>query len=120
GSGAGQGAILHADYSVNTPEHPAGRGDTVLLYVTGEGQTDPAGVDGQLATAGLPKPKEPVSVTIGGAPAIVDYAGAAPGMVAGVMQINARIPDGIQPGAAEVIVTVGRYSSPYGVSVRVK
>ena len=120
GSGSGQGAILHADYSVNTPQNPAARGDVVLLYVTGEGETDPGGVDGQLATATLAKPVAPVSVTIGGTPAIVDYAGAAPGMVAGVMQVNVRIPNGIEPGQAEVIVTAGRYSSRPGVFVSVK
>ncbi|MEZ5365103.1 MAG: hypothetical protein R2748_22950 [Bryobacterales bacterium] len=120
GSGKGQAAILHADYSVNTPENPIDRGGTVLLYVTGEGETDPGGVDGKLASAVLPKPREAVSVTIGGVPATVDYAGAAPGMTAGVMQVNVRIPMGVQPGAAEVVVTVGRQSSPAGVFVSVK
>lgn len=120
GSGSGQGAILHADYSVNTQENPAGQGDIVLLYVTGEGQTIPGGVDGQLATAVLAKPVEPVSVTIGGTPAMVEYSGSAPGMVAGVMQVNARIPNGISSGLAEVVVTVGHYSSQPGVFVSVR
>jgi len=62
----------------------------------GEGQTSPAGVDGQAAQIPLPHPLAPVAVTIGGTTVIPQYAGGAPGEVAGVMQINVQIPRGIQ------------------------
>ena len=65
-SGRGQGAILNQDYSVNSTANPAGRGSFVMIYATGEGQTDPVGVDGLLTGATLRKPLQPVSVTIGG------------------------------------------------------
>lgn len=45
-SGAGQGAILNQNFSVNAPSNPAARGSTVMIYATGEGQTNPGGVDG--------------------------------------------------------------------------
>jgi uncharacterized protein (TIGR03437 family) len=91
--GSGQGSLLNQGYSINSSRNPAAHGSIVLLYATGEGQTDPAGVDRLLATVGLPQPRVPVSITTGGirCPKLL-YAGAAPGFVAGSMKINARIP----------------------------
>jgi uncharacterized protein (TIGR03437 family) len=60
-------------------------------------------------------------VTIGGADADVVYAGAAPTLVAGVMQINARVPDSVTPGSATpVVVTVGGFASRSGVTLAVQ
>jgi uncharacterized protein (TIGR03437 family) len=119
-AGFGQGAIVNQDGSVNTPENGAERNAVVILYATGEGQTDPGGVDGLLALNALPKPMQPVRVTIGGQSAEVLYAGAAPGMVAGVMQVNVKVPAGVNAGAVPVVVTVGGASSPDTVTVTVK
>lgn len=119
-SGKGQGAILNQDYSVNSSRNPAARGSAVILYATGGGQTDPAGVDGLLATAGLPQPRLPVSVTIGGNAAQVLYAGAAPGFVAGSMQINVTIPANAPTGASVPIqISIGNAQSPAGVTLSV-
>ncbi|MEZ5395352.1 MAG: hypothetical protein R2724_21390 [Bryobacterales bacterium] len=115
GSGKGQAAILHADHSVNTPENPIDRG-TVLLYVTGEGETDPGGVMASWLPAVLPKPREAVSVTIGGVPATVDLRGRGPGNDGGRNAGQRTRSDGVQPGAAEVVATVrGRQSSRRGL-----
>jgi uncharacterized protein (TIGR03437 family) len=121
-SGKGQGAILNQDYSVNSAANPAARGSIVILYATGGGQTDPAGVDGLLAnTAPLPQPRLPVSVTIGGVNAEVLYAGAAPSFVAGAMQINAIVPLTAPVGsAAPVQIAAGGATSPAGVTLAVK
>jgi uncharacterized protein (TIGR03437 family) len=63
----------------------------------------------------------PVSVQIDGLDAIVEYAGAAPGIVAGVLQVNARIPDSAHPGpSVPVLVKVGGKPSQPGVTVAVK
>jgi len=59
-----------------------------------------------VSTTNLPLSAAPVSVTIGGQPATVGYQGAAPGLVAGVMQINAQVPASVTPGTA-VPVTIG-------------
>ncbi|MEK7405329.1 MAG: glycoside hydrolase family 99-like domain-containing protein [Acidobacteriota bacterium] len=115
-----QGAILNEDGTVNSSARPARSGSVIMLYATGEGQTNPAGVDGQVATGVLPKPLLPVSVTIGGLAAEVLYAGAAPGMVAGAMQVNARVPAATAAGAATpVVLTVGKTSSAARVTVAV-
>jgi uncharacterized protein (TIGR03437 family) len=115
-SGSGPAAVVNQDNSINTP---APRGTVVVLYGTGEGQTNPAGVDGQIATSVFPKPVAPVSVTIGGVNATVLYAGAAPQVMAGVFQLNVRVPATLQPGPAPVVVTVGGASSRSDVTITV-
>ena len=50
----------------------------------------------------------------------IQFAGDAPGEVAGVVQINVQIPTGIQPGASvPVTVTLGGATSPSGVTIAV-
>lgn len=117
-SGQGQASILDQDYSLNSVSAPAAPGSIVAIYGTGEGQTDPPGVDGLLASDDLRIPALPVSVTIGGQLAQVLYAGSAPGLVAGIFQVEARVPNGISSSAAApVILTVGNASSALGVTV---
>jgi uncharacterized protein (TIGR03437 family) len=119
-SGKGPGAILNADNSLNTASNAVSPGGIVILYGTGEGITDPGGQDGQLATSVYPKPRQPVTVRIGGKDAEVLYAGAAPGLVAGVFQINVKIPEGLAPGPQPVVVQVGAASSSPEVTVAVQ
>ncbi len=118
---AGQGAILNQDGSVNGPGNRAARGSIIQIFATGEGQTNPPGVDGKVAGATLPKPVLPVKVTIGGREAVVHYAGAAPGLVAGVFQINAQVPDDVSPGSAvPIVIQVGDRRSPQGATVAIR
>jgi uncharacterized protein (TIGR03437 family) len=119
-SGQGQGAILNQDGSINGAMNPAAEGSVVVLYATGAGQTNPAGVDGLLATAVLPSPMLAVSVSIDGRPAQVLYAGAAPGMVAGVLQVNVQLPSGIRSGLVAVSLQVGAAASQPGVTLAVQ
>lgn len=119
-SGTGAAAILNQDNSVNTAGNAAAKGSIVVLFGTGEGQTLPGGADGVLANAVYPKPVLPVSVSIGGLNADVLYAGAAPGQVAGLIQVNVRIPDGAGSGAMPVVLTVGTRSSAAGLTVAVQ
>jgi uncharacterized protein (TIGR03437 family) len=120
-SGTGLGAILNQDGSVNTLENAAERGSIVALFGTGEGQTEPAGRDGKLAAETLPRPRLPVSVTIGGRAVEVVYAGGAPGLVAGVIQVNARVPaDLAASGELPVVLQVGGAASQSGVTLAVR
>jgi uncharacterized protein (TIGR03437 family) len=119
-SGKGQAAASNQDGTVNGAAHPAKVGSYISLWLTGAGQTNPAGVDGQPGTAPLPAPAASVGVTIGGQSVTPQYAGQAPGAVAGVMQINAQIPSGTQAGnAVPVVVQVGNVSTQAGVTVAV-
>ena len=121
-SGAGQAAALNQDGSVNSSAHPAKAGSVIVLYATGGGATTPAEVDGAvIGTSNLPQPVLPVTVAINGQAAQVYYAGAAPGMVAGVLQINVQVPAGTQTGSAvPVTFTVGKHASPQSVSIAVQ
>ena len=95
----------------------ANQDDSVLvIYGTGEGQTNPPGVDGNVNNSVFPAPVLPVSVKIGGQPATVLYAGAAPGFVAGVLQVNVQIPSGLT-GTVPVQLTIGSASSQPGLTV---
>jgi uncharacterized protein (TIGR03437 family) len=63
----------------------------------------------------------PVTATIGGQNATVLYQGAAPGLVAGVSQINVQVPSGVTPGpAVPVTITVGGAPSLNTVTMAVK
>ncbi|HWP83841.1 MAG TPA: PQQ-dependent sugar dehydrogenase, partial [Terriglobia bacterium] len=118
--GAGPGTILNEDHSLNSAANPAARGSLVVLFATGEGQRNPAGEDGKLAEPPYPVPLLPVSVTIGGLPAAIEFVGAAPGF-AGLLQINARVPAATAPGnAVPVAVQIGGASSQPGVTLAVQ
>ena len=125
-SGSGPGAILNQDNSVNGPKNPAAKGSIVQVYLTGEGQTNPASVTGAITTATLPPPQVTpapllgVTVTINGQPAQYAYAGEAPGLVAGMMQLNVQIPANAPSGALPIVVSIGGNTSQNGVTVSVQ
>ena len=110
-AGTSEAAALNSDgQTTNSPQAPAARGSVVSLFLTGEGQTNPPGVDGKIAREILPAPVLPVTATVGGQTAEVVYAGAAPGGTAGFMQVNVRIPSSalLVPGpSVPVVVSVG-------------
>jgi uncharacterized protein (TIGR03437 family) len=123
-SGTGQALAVNQNGSINSPTSPAPVGSIITLYVTGEGQTTPSGVDGKPASAPLPKPILPVSVTLAGQNAPVMYAGGAPGQVAGIMQVNAQIPASLLqnftgPVAVPVLVEAGFVLTQANVTITV-
>ena len=111
-SGTGPGAILNQDFSINSANNPAPPGSIVMIYATGAGLMNPDAATGQIATEPVSKPALPVSVSIGGVEARVEFAGAAPNIVMGVVQINVRVPMGVVSGNLPVVLTVGSASSP--------
>ncbi|MGH3184368.1 MAG: IPT/TIG domain-containing protein, partial [Streptosporangiaceae bacterium] len=122
GSGSGPGAILNQDGSLNSVSNPASLGSIVSIYATGEGQTSPAGQDGRIIATDVRKPLLPVTVLIGGVPATsVQYAGSAPGLVSGTIQVNVLLDDTIGKGSAvPVQIQVGSAVSPGAVTVAVQ
>lgn len=92
-----------------------------MIYATGEGQTNPAGSDGLVTGSVLRRPLANVAVTIGGVAAEVLYAGSAPGLVSGLVQVNARVPATVAVGnSVPVVVTIGGVASQAGVTMAVR
>jgi uncharacterized protein (TIGR03437 family) len=86
-------AVVNQDGTLNTADNPAAQGSAITVYVTGLGQTSPASVDGKINTSSAPKPLAPVSASVNGSvSAPVEFVGSAPGLVAGITQVNVRIP----------------------------
>jgi uncharacterized protein (TIGR03437 family) len=62
-----------------------------------------------------------VTVTIGGIEAPLQFAGAAPFAVAGLLQVNAAVPPGALSGTAvPLVLSVGGVPSPGGVTIAVQ
>jgi uncharacterized protein (TIGR03437 family) len=120
-SGAGQAAAVNLDGTINTAANPVKIGSYISLYATGEGQTSPAGIDGKIASSPpYPAPLLPVTVTVGGLPVTLNYAGAAPTAVAGLMQVNVQIPNGVEAGGyVPVLLQVGNAVSSPGIWIAV-
>jgi uncharacterized protein (TIGR03437 family) len=112
GQSDGQGAILDASYRLVDAENPTTPGAVVQIYCTGLGA-----VTNQPAT-GAAAPNDPLAmtitlprVTIGNAPAKVQFSGLAPGY-AGLYQVNAEVPAEASRGiAVGVTIFIGEAAS---------
>lgn len=136
GGGIGPGALLNVDpvtgaTSLNGSQNPAPPGGIVTAYITGAGQTSPPSHDGAVATTaggqvltvdagleffsdGQSCSADPICV-----PVQILYAGPAPGLVAGVTQINLRLPDTVSSGAHTLGMSVAGIWSQYNVTVSI-
>ncbi len=117
--GVGQAAAQNQNGAANSLSSPAPQGTIITLYATGEGQTDPAGVDGKPAATPWPTPVLNATLAIGGLPADLLFCAGAPGF-AGLLQINARIPAGLASGYQSVELKVGSSASQPSVVVAVR
>ncbi len=115
-SGQGPGAILNENGSVNTQNNRAARESVVVLYLTGAGAMTPAGQAGRVA-AGTSSLNQQTLVAINGSPAIVLYAGNAPGLIEGVVQINVKLPLNTVPGQNSISVQIGPNATTTNVTV---
>jgi uncharacterized protein (TIGR03437 family) len=120
-SGSGAGTILNQDGTVNSAVNPAAVGSLVAVYATGEGQTIPAGVDGQLDGSPAPAPVQTVAATIGGVNATVKSAGGVTGAVPGILEVVLQVPATLgSTSAAPVLLNIGGATSQAGVTLSVK
>ena len=119
-SGQGPGAILNQNLGPNSASNPADRGSIVSVFATGAGQMDPPGIDGQVIGSELPLPLLPVKAWVGDQEAQVRYAGGAPGLISGILQINILIPLDLEPGTHQLVIGVGRLGSQAGVTIFVQ
>ena len=119
-AGAGLAEAVNQDGTLNSTVDSAPPGSVISLYATGEGVTQPAGIDGQPAAAPSSQPVLPVTVTIGGVLADVLYAAEAPGFV-GLFLVNVRVPAHLTTtGLVPVVLRVGTSASQAGVTIAVR
>lgn len=109
-SPAAPGIFVGSDGAL-VPFASAKRGDTLLAFITGEGEVSPALATGAtpfIATPLnlLPQPRLPITVTVGGVTAPIAFAGIPSGL-AGVTQINFVVPADAPLGPQTVTVSVG-------------
>ena len=99
-------------------------GSVISVYGTGFGQTDPPGLTGEVYPL-EPGPLQTAAsqvlfVSVGGAYADILYAGAAPGQLAGVNQINVRVPmPAAQAGSTTYMVVNSAVQDPVVANVYV-
>ncbi len=111
-SADGTGAFLHgADLALVTASRPARASETVVMFLTGLGATNPTPVDGQPAPLDRLAPTSLApTVSVGSATAAVRFSGLAPGF-SGLYQINLDVPAATPPSRALVTVTAGGRTS---------
>ena len=105
-------ALLFGSALTTRPVKP---GEVMLLYGTGFGPTNPAVPTDQLYTGAAPT-TDPVTLTVGGVGAKVQFAGISGN---GLYQLNVVVPN-LGDGDHEVIATVGGISSQNNTFVTVK
>lgn len=126
--GSGQGAAIVVDTQADgtqfmvTADNPASAGDTITIYCAGLGPVDPPVKAGDVAPDSPgSQTTSPVTATIGGVPATVQFAGLAPFSFtapdsldfAGLYQVTATVPDGVTPAPdTALVVTVAGQDSP--------
>ena len=115
-SGLGQAAALNQIGSYNGPAAPAPIGSVVSIYGTGEGLVSPLPITGSVTPGTPPFPQivAPVTVKLGGVPldpTDITYAGPAPTLVAGAIQINFRVPSWALSGPTSVQIIIGNNAS---------
>jgi uncharacterized protein (TIGR03437 family) len=106
-----------------SPTAAAKAGTYATMYVTGIGDVTeglPTGIAIPTGTAiaSLPLPMLPLSVTVGGTQALVQFAGLTPAVV-GLAQVNFIVPPSVATGTQPVVVTVnGVSSAPANITVQ--
>lgn len=111
----GLGLIRTAANVTVSSAAPAKPGDNLVAYAIGLGPTNPPTPTGTAPTTPTPTVST-ATLTEGGVPATIAYAGVAPGLVA-TYQVNFTVPAGLQ-GTQPVVLTLGgKSSSPVGLAL---
>jgi uncharacterized protein (TIGR03437 family) len=86
----GSAAAINQDGTVNSPTHPAPARSFISIWATGIGYAP--GMDGQMQTSAGSFCSCPIHDLATNQDIVPSYAGTAPGMVTGVVQINFQVP----------------------------
>ena len=106
----------HADNSPVGSASPARPGEEIVLWGTGFGVTKTSAPSGQVVSAPAMLANA-VTVTIGGLPATVDFAGL---VESGLDQINVEVPAGLPAGDQLVVARVGGVPTQANVYITVQ
>jgi uncharacterized protein (TIGR03437 family) len=85
-------AIVNQDGTLNSANHPAPQGSVMTFYITGLGLTTPLSQDGSVSLPPLPVPVGQVFAYIDSNLVQPQFVAAAYGLVAGITQVNVRVP----------------------------
>ena len=110
-TGTGLASVLNSNNKVVSLAAPAHPGDQLIVYAVGLGPTSPPTATGPTTASNQTAGK--VTVTVGGVPATIFYAGLA---TAPLYQINFLVPAGVQ-GTVPLVVGIGGVSSSTAVTV---
>jgi uncharacterized protein (TIGR03437 family) len=133
-NGAGQASVLNANGTLNGPAagivvggtnistSPAAENSVIAVFMTGGGQTSPASATGTVTPTGTTLYKIPgnVTATINNVPATVQFAGSAPGLVTGVIQVNILVPTGVSGNALPLAITINNSTTLSGPTIAVQ
>lgn len=116
-------AAIHANGKIVGPttlvannSTPAAAGETIALFATGLGKTNPDVVNGQIVSTPADL-AAPIQVLVDGVPVQTTYSGL---VATGLYQVNIVMPAGLPAGDHGVIIAVGGYPSPGGVNIAVQ
>lgn len=120
-SGSGPAVIynnnLNDPSSLNAASNPAPRGSSISILATGSGnwnlnlyadgaivffRVEPGVIQGRVMA-----PTAPISLTIGGQSANLRFVGAALNQVTGLLEVDADVPIGIEPGSQPIVLKIG-------------
>ena len=106
GRPGGQALMINEDGTLNSEQNPARQDSIVTIYATGLNNTQPPLATGTIAAAAASLAFD-LALNAGSAGVWeITYAGAAPGFVAGLIQINFRVPASSYHGPYDVSLTV--------------
>jgi uncharacterized protein (TIGR03437 family) len=108
----GTAKAQHADGSLVSAASPAKPGETVVIYLTGMGVTNPAVASG----AGSPSNPHPLvtslpTVAVDGTQASLQFPGGLVAGFVGLYQINFTVPTGARTGTLNLVVTQNVFTS---------
>ena len=118
-TGSGPGLILTPGYSVVTAANPAPVGSVVIVLATGAGAVVGDAKTGGIAQ-GIGQQAAMITATVGGFDADIAYAGPAPGLVNGVLQVNLTVPKSLSPGIYPIVLTVGGARTQDAITIAVR
>jgi uncharacterized protein (TIGR03437 family) len=113
-------AVWNQDLTLNSAANPAAPGSIIVVYATGQGVTVPPSPTGAYPGDILPEPVAATTLRVGGMEAEILFRGQTPG-TAGVMQVNARLAQGLAAGESiPIVLEVGGAQSQQGVTLSVR